>query len=113
MVLVTDAEMRELNRRWRGEDAATDVLSFPQREPGEAAFGDSRVLGDVVISLDSAARQAASRGHGVSVEAAVLAAHGALHLLGLDHRTEAQWRPFRAAEELAARAARGGRGSAG
>jgi len=113
VVLTTDDEVRKLNRRWRGEDAATDVLSFPQQEPGETAFGDSSVLGDVVISLDSAARQAATRGHGVSVEAAVLAAHGALHLLGLDHRSPAQWRPFRAAEELAARAARGGPGSAG
>lgn len=104
MVLTGDDQVRELNHQWRGEDAATDVLSFPQQEPGEAAFGDPEVLGDVVISLDTAACQAAARGHGIDVEVALLAAHGTLHLLGLEHGSPAGWRPFHRAEELTRRA---------
>ena len=59
ILLVSDRVMQDLNRRWRGRDAATDVLSFPQQE-GRAAAPDG-VLGDVVISVDTARRQATAR----------------------------------------------------
>lgn len=84
VALVDDAEMRALNRDWRGKDRPTDVLAFALRE-GEDANVHAEVLGDVVISLDTAARQAAARGAGAADEVRVLLAHGILHLLGYDH----------------------------
>jgi probable rRNA maturation factor len=83
VVLTSDDQIRELNREWRGKDRATDVLSFSQIEgEGPAA---RRVLGDVVISLDTAARQAAELGHDLEHEVSRLLVHGVLHLLGYDH----------------------------
>src|SRR5687767_4975473 len=82
IVLVGDDEIRALNRDWRGKDKATDVLSFSQVE-GEGPAGD--VLGDVVISLENSARQAAERGVTLVVEVERLLVHGVLHLLGHDH----------------------------
>lgn len=84
LVLVDDEEMRELNRTWRHKDATTDVLSFAAWE-GEAIPGAEEVLGDVIISVDTARRQGRALGHGLVRELAVLFAHGLLHLLGLDH----------------------------
>jgi probable rRNA maturation factor len=80
VAFVSDAKMRVLNRTHRGQDRATDVLSFPA---GEAAF-----LGDVVIAAGVARRQALAAGHSFGVEARVLALHGLLHLLGYDHETD-------------------------
>jgi probable rRNA maturation factor len=80
VALVPDARMRSLNRRYRGKDRATDVLSFPAGEPGE--------LGDVVIAAGVAARQAREAGHSMAVELRVLALHGLLHLLGYDHERD-------------------------
>jgi probable rRNA maturation factor len=77
VLLTDDAEMRTLNRRFRGKDAPTDVLSFPLGEPGH--------LGDVAISLETAARQAAALGHPLATEVAILLAHGILHLCGYEH----------------------------
>lgn len=89
--LVTDDEIHQLNRDWRGVDAVTDVLSFAFEE----VAGPSPVplLGDVVVSLDTAARQAAAMaapGYGVEEEVLFLATHGTLHLLGYDHQTPAE-----------------------
>lgn len=84
IALVGDAEMHVLNRDWRGTDRPTDVLAFALRE-GEDAGVHADVLGDVVISLDTAARQAAARGAPPADEVRVLLAHGILHLLGYDH----------------------------
>ena len=78
IALVSDARIRALNRRFRGKDRATDVLSFPANEPG--------VLGDVVIAAGVAARQAVEAGHSLQAEFRVLALHGLLHLLGYDHQ---------------------------
>jgi rRNA maturation RNase YbeY len=102
LVLVSDREMRALNRRWRGRDRSTDVLSFAQREgPGGAPDG---VLGDVVISVDTARRQAAERGSTLAREADRLLIHGLLHLLGYDHeRSEAEARRMRRRELSLAR----------
>lgn len=75
-----DARMRRLNREWRKKDKPTDVLSFPS---GETGF-----LGDVVIDVPYAARQARSRGHSLERELQILLVHGVLHLLGFDHEKD-------------------------
>ena len=80
VAIVSDARVRLLNRRYRGKNATTDVLSFPADEPGE--------LGDVVIAAGVAGRQARSAGHPIAVELRVLALHGLLHLLGYDHERD-------------------------
>lgn len=77
VAFISDARMRTLNRLHRGQNAPTDVLSFPS---GEAGF-----LGDIVIAAGVARRQALAAGHPLGVEARVLALHGLLHLLGHDH----------------------------
>jgi len=76
--------MRSLNRRYRGKDKTTDVLSFALQE---GMFPDiqPKVLGDIVISVPSASRQAAGAGHPLSREIERLLIHGLLHLLGYDH----------------------------
>jgi probable rRNA maturation factor len=84
VALIGDAEMHALNRDYRGKDRPTDVLAFALRE-GEDAHLHADMLGDVVISLDTAARQARERGHAVADEVRFLLAHGILHLLGYDH----------------------------
>lgn len=87
-VLLTDDErIAELNRQYRGVDGPTDVLSFSQIEGEEMADPDTEhvVLGDVVISLETAAKQAADRGCSVEDEVDLLLVHGLLHLLGYDH----------------------------
>ncbi len=79
-LLITDDEtVRELNRNFRGKDKATDVLSFP--------MGEDDMLGDIVISADTAKRQAAEAGIPLERETAFLYIHGMLHLLGYDHET--------------------------
>lgn len=88
VTLVDDAEIRQINREHRNIDASTDVLSFPLGENGEydenPATG-ALMLGDIVISLDTALRQADLYGHGVKREIAFLTVHSMLHLLGYDH----------------------------
>jgi len=82
-ILVTgDEQVRNLNRRWRGIDAATDVLSF---RDGEELPDGALFLGEIVISLDAARRQGEELGHGEVRELEELALHGLLHLLGRDH----------------------------
>ncbi len=79
-----DRAMRSLNRRYRGIDRTTDVLSFSQRE---GQFADIRpdILGDIVISIPTAVRQAREQNHSLSQEIERLLVHGLLHLLGYDH----------------------------
>jgi rRNA maturation RNase YbeY len=101
VLLVDDAEMRRLNAGYRGVDKPTDVLAFALRE-GAGSPLHSELLGDVVISLDTAARQAASRGVPVADEVRLLLTHGLLHLVGYDHersRAEAR-RMFRKQRSL-------------
>lgn len=83
MLLCDDAGMRDLNRSYRGIDAATDVLSF-----GGPSFPDAP-LGDIAISVETARRQARARGARLADELACLAVHGALHLLGYEDSTDA------------------------
>jgi probable rRNA maturation factor len=88
-LLTDDRELRRLNRRFRGSDCSTDVLSFPNQNGG-----------DIAISLERAAAQAAGHGHTVFDEIRILMLHGVLHLSGLDHesdsgemaRAERRWR---------------------
>jgi len=100
LVLVDDGAIAERNRADRGVDGPTDVLSYPLGEPDDLGFPAVPHLGDVVVSLDTAARQA--RGlRPVWHEVAVLATHGWLHLHGYDHQTSAGWAPFDAVQALA------------
>ena len=89
VLLTDDEEMRQLNNTYRGIDAPTDVLAFAMREGEDVGGPDSNLLGDVVISLETAARQAKTAAHSLENEAAFLTVHGVLHLLGYDHRTPA------------------------
>jgi rRNA maturation RNase YbeY len=82
--LCTDQEIRNLNSEWRGKDQATDVLSFPQFDMPLPSWAPT--LGDVVISVDTAARQAEQQGHHLGDELVILLTHGVLHLLGFDDR---------------------------
>jgi probable rRNA maturation factor len=103
IALVDDEAMQELNATYRGKDRPTDVLAFAQREGDD--LGDSDLLGDVVISVPTAERQAAERGHSLEHELRELLVHGILHLLGYDHeRSPAEERRMfrRQAEVLAA-----------
>lgn len=89
LTVTTSQRVRALNRAYRGMDRATDVLSFSQRE-GEAMVGPPGApvaLGDVIVSLQLAARQARAFGHGLARELAFLSVHGTLHVLGYDHET--------------------------
>ncbi|MGQ9572492.1 MAG: rRNA maturation RNase YbeY [Dehalococcoidia bacterium] len=89
VVITDDAAVRELNRRYLGVDAPTDVLAFGLGEKGDAPFvlppGQARSLGEVIISFPTALRQAEEQGHSVEAELAHLLVHGILHLRGYDH----------------------------
>ncbi|TMA14773.1 MAG: rRNA maturation RNase YbeY [Deltaproteobacteria bacterium] len=89
VVVVGDRRMRRLNRLFRGKDRPTDVLSFPQ---------GGGVIGDVVISLDTARRQAREGGWTLARELRLLVAHGILHCLGHDHEDQRGARRMAAAE---------------
>ncbi|GGG96672.1 rRNA maturation RNase YbeY [Silvibacterium dinghuense] len=84
VLLTGDAEIRRLNRDYRKKDKATDVLSFPADEMGQAMG----IAGDLAISVETAAREAESRGHALVIELEVLLLHGALHLAGYDHEVD-------------------------
>ncbi len=88
LFLVGDREMRRINREWRGKDRPTDVISFP--------FGPGPFLGDIVISLETARRQA--RGWPLATELRRLLAHGMCHCQGYDHETVAAAARMAAAE---------------
>lgn len=106
LLVVGEESMRDFNLTHRGQDRPTDVLSFPLLERGaEVTQADidpetgEVVLGDIVLSLPAAERQAAEYGHGLAREAAYLAVHGALHLLGYDHEDEGEGEMMRKLEE--------------
>jgi probable rRNA maturation factor len=110
IMLTDDAGIREINREFRGIDAATDVLSFPFNTliPGEFDPSDCEtdpetgriLLGDMVISVPRCEQQGTEFGHGFDREIAYLAVHSTLHLLGYDHMDEgAQKRLMRSREK--------------
>ncbi len=90
--LTDDAEIQTLNANYRDRDQPTDVLAFAALEvecPQPEEWDEPLYLGDIVISVDTANRQAQQQGHSLRHELAWLAAHGCLHLLGWDHPDEA------------------------
>jgi probable rRNA maturation factor len=101
ILLADDAQLRDLNRRFRHIDKPTDVLSFE----GEAEASSSACalghLGDIALSVERAQRQADEYKHAFEREIAYLLTHGVLHLLGYDHEDDADQRRMRAAEERA------------
>lgn len=104
--LTGDAEVRALNRDYRGKDQPTNVLSFAQYDPGDFAMltnsDDGEILlGDIVLALETCAREAAERGISVTDHAAHLIVHGTLHLLGYDHQDDASGDAMEALETKA------------
>jgi len=115
--LVGDAEIADLNGRWRQQDQPTDVLAFAAQDEGADGLpplpplpqlppaqlddcdGEPLELGDIVISLETAARQAGDHGHSLERELLFLASHGLLHLLGWDHPDEASLAAMLARQE--------------
>jgi probable rRNA maturation factor len=105
VILTDDAYVRTLNRDYREVDKATDVLSFPFAEP--AAISDPAAavfLGEIYVSLETAAVQARAARRPFEREVAHLIVHGTLHLLGHDHRTRAEQRRMAALEARLLRA---------
>src|SRR5258708_39799260 len=80
--------MRELNKRFRRKNRTTDVLTFPADESYAEPKSKGRPLGDIVISVDQARRQAAEERHSLATEVRYLIVHGILHSLGFDHETD-------------------------
>jgi len=102
--LVRDAEIRKLNATFRGKDAATDVLSFSLVEGEAPSQRGERMLGDVVISVDTALRQARDYDATLDEELRRLLIHGVLHLIGHDHEEAADAKRMRAQERRLAKA---------
>ncbi|GEM47906.1 rRNA maturation RNase YbeY [Deinococcus cellulosilyticus] len=110
VVLTGDEEIRALKKEHWGEDQATDVLTFPTWHPDDPFMPPH--LGDIVVSLDTAARQAEARGHTLTREVALLVSHGLTHIMGFDHphsedfgfdetTSDAEWQPFIVASRIA------------
>jgi probable rRNA maturation factor len=107
IVLTNDAQIHKLNRDYRGKDRPTDVLAFAMRE-GDFSRLAGDLLGDVIVSVPYARKQALSRKRTVLDEVTMLLAHGLLHLLGWDHDTAARDKRMRAeTDRLCAAAAQG------
>lgn len=108
ITIVDDEEIHRLNREYRNVDRPTDVLSFALDEGGEDEpelldTPEEHLLGDIIISAETAQRQGEEFGHGLTREVVYLAVHGLLHLLGYDHMTEEDKVIMRAKEEEALR----------
>jgi probable rRNA maturation factor len=91
LALVDDNYIKELNTRFRNKEESTDVLSFPLEE--------DKLLGDIIISLETAQRQAKEYGHSLEREVGFLTVHGFLHLLGYNHKQEDNRQQMRSREE--------------
>ena len=87
ILLTDDHRIQELNSQYRGEDKPTDVLSFPV---GDSTPGTDGYLGDIVISVPKAEKQAKDNGYPLEVELQLLTVHAVLHLLGYDHSSSAE-----------------------
>lgn len=96
---VTKEEIHGLNREYRGVDRSTDVLSFPLDEEDEV-FGEMDVLlGDIVISMETAMEQAEEFGHSLMREVVYLTVHSMFHLMGYDHETDEEKQVMRGREK--------------
>ena len=107
IVLCDDSAIRALNRKWRGKNAPTNVLSFPAAASGEkrpktpyinTQYIKTPYIGDIVIAYDTTAREAAAEGKPFNHHLAHLAVHGFLHLLGYDHQSDREARRMERAE---------------
>lgn len=105
ILLCDDATIHTLNRDYRGKDRPTDVLAFALLEGAPMISGSGLVLGDVVISVTTAKRQAKERSRTLRREAFELLAHGLLHLVGFDHKDDAEERRMKARTDLLCSAA--------
>lgn len=108
ITIVDDEEIHTLNREYRNVDRPTDVLSFAldegeEDEPELIDGPEEHLLGDIIISAETAQRQGEEFGHGLEREIVYLAVHGLLHLLGYDHMTNEDKKIMRAKEEEALR----------
>lgn len=102
VTLTDDAYIRELNGQYRGKDISTDVLSFALNEGGEPEIKGGpavNLLGDIIISVETARAQAREYGHSAEREMAFLTVHGMMHLLGYDHIEESDQMEMRREEE--------------
>jgi len=106
LLLVDDQEIQSLNNKYRGINHPTDVLSFAMEDeiegediPDFVVLEENNILGDIVISLETAQKQAEEYGHSLEREVGFLTVHGMLHLLGYDHCTEEESAKMRAQEE--------------
>ena len=102
LVLCDDDQIHQLNKVYRGKDRPTDVLAFAMREGDFGRLHDalpSRLLGDVIVSIPTAKRQAKAAKRDALAEITMLVAHGLLHLLGWDHETKAKDKAMRAETE--------------
>jgi probable rRNA maturation factor len=88
IALVDDRAMKVLNRKFRGQNKTTDVLTFPADDTYADPGSDGIPLGDIIISVDQARRQATAEKHSLAVEVRYLILHGVLHALGYDHETD-------------------------
>jgi probable rRNA maturation factor len=88
IAIIDDDSMRKLNRKFRGKNKTTDVLTFPADASDAAPQASARPLGDIVISIDQARRQASEQRHSLATEIRYLILHGTLHALGYDHVTD-------------------------
>lgn len=111
VTIVDDEEIHALNREYRDMDKPTDVLSFALDEDSEESDEpelvggpEEHLYGDIIISAETALRQAEEYGHGLEREMTYLAVHGMFHLLGYDHMTEEEKSVMRVKEEEALRA---------
>jgi len=98
LTLVSDEEIRSLNRQYRKIDKSTDVLSFLMGEPNYESQAVN--LGDIIISAPTAVRQANQYGHSIERELAFLTVHGMLHLLGYDHENKTDESIMRAKQDI-------------
>ncbi len=88
IAFVDDDAMTELNKKFRGKKKTTDVLTFPADDSYNEPSATGRPLGDIVISVDQARRQAVEEKHSLATEIRYLVVHGLLHALGYDHETD-------------------------
>ena len=88
IAIVDDEAMRNLNRKFRKKNKTTDVLTFPADDSDADPNAKGRPLGDIVISIDQARRQATEQKHSLATEVRYLILHGVLHALGYDHETD-------------------------
>ena len=99
VLLTDDEEIQRLNKQYRCIDRATDVLAFAMREGMDSEL-NPYLLGDIVISVQTAQRQSSRVGHSLDMELALLAVHGTLHLLGYDHEIDSEATIMRNKEEM-------------